>query len=118
MRFSHLSWNSELDCDSSHINARFNFHQHPQVESHASIPFISSRLAGIPRRLMTEKQKNLSVCLPQLPSPSRLRLAVNREVLASRTSCLAVTGRWTACHTATGLSTEFTVAIIRTLYPV
>lgn len=56
------SWNSELDCDSSHITARFNFHQHPQVEAQTSSSFISSRLAGIPCRLMTAMEKE-PVCV-------------------------------------------------------
>lgn len=52
--------------------------------------FISSRLAGIPRRLMTETEKE-PVCVfaaMSVPIPS----AFGCKVLESRTSCLALTG--------------------------
>lgn len=95
----------KMDRDSSHITPRFNFQQHPQVGAQTSSPFISSRLAGIPRRLMTAMEKE-PMCVFAAMSVPLLLLALNREVLAKRTSCLALTGRWAVWHTATGLSTN------------
>lgn len=64
---SHLSVFSAT----ARTTARFNFHQHPQVEVQTSSSFISSRLAGIPRRLMTEMEKEPGCVLATMSVPIR-----------------------------------------------
>ncbi|XP_073687695.1 NT-3 growth factor receptor-like [Garra rufa] len=52
---------------------------------------------------MTAMEKE-AVCVFAAVSVPLLLLALNREVLAKRTSCLDLTGRWAVWHTATGVS--------------